>query len=667
MIKLNEKGVFNMAVQKKLDYELVYGDPEVTGGISVFSKEFDEKFYYDGDDLGCTYTKQKTVLKLWAPTASEASVKLFDRWDTEATAELKMERQDKGVWALTLEGDFEGKLYTYKVKINDQWNEACDPYAKAVAVNGDRAAIIDLNSTNPTDWNDVKPTLDAATDAIIYELHVRDLSVHPLSGIKNKGKFLGLTEAGTTGPNGIKTGLDHIKDLGVTHVQLLPIYDYSTDSVDETKLDQPQFNWGYDPKNYNAVEGSYATDPYDPACRIKELKQLVQTLHQNGLRVIMDVVYNHVYDAFRMNFMKLVPGYYFRYNEDGTLADGSACGNDTASERKMVRKYIVDSVVYWAKEYNLDGFRFDLMGVHDVETMNEIRARLDELDPSIITIGEGWVLNTPLADNQKANQTNAKKMPRIAHFNDTVRDSVKGSVFYNHEGGFVNGNPNMVLDVKKGIAGGIHYSTDIATFAEEPVQTVTYVEAHDNHTLWDKLMFTNPTDSIKVRKQRHKLATALVLTSQGISFLHAGQEFMRTKGGDENSYKSSTQVNQLDWERCAEYQDEVAYVRELITIRKEHAAFRMKTAEQIRNHLVFEDSINNSVVFTLRNYANGDKARNILVAHNGNTEAITVTIPKAENWEVIFGNNTTKVNDQESTLTIEPLSSAILKTNATLE
>lgn len=654
-----------MAVQKELDYKIVYGDPEVSGGISVFAKEFDEHFYYEGDDLGCTFTKQQTVLKLWAPTASEAYVKLYDRWDGEAVDELKMERQEKGVWVLKLEGDFEGKLYTYKVKISDQWNEACDPYAKAVAVNGDRAAIIDLSKTNPNEWSDDKPVLDWATDAIIYELHVRDLSIHPLSGIHNKGKFLGLAEEGTKGPNGIKTGLDHIKDLGVTHVQLLPIYDYSTDSVDETKLDQPQFNWGYDPKNYNAVEGSYATDPYDPACRIKELKQLVQTLHQNELRVIMDVVYNHVFDAYRMNLMKLVPGYYFRYNEDGTLADGSACGNDTASERKMVRKFIVDSVVYWAKEYKLDGFRFDLMGLHDVETMNEIRARLDEIDPSIITIGEGWVLSTPLADDQKANQTNAKQMPRIAHFNDSIRDGVKGSVFFEHEGGFVNGNPNMVLEVKKGIAGGIHYSNEIVTFAEEPVQTVTYVEAHDNNTVWDKLMFTNPTDSIEVRKQRHKLATAIVLTSQGIAFLHAGQEFMRTKGGDENSYKSSTQVNQLDWERCAEYQDEVAFVKQLITIRKEHAAFRMKTSEQIRNHLFFEESVGNSVVFTLRNHANGDKAKNILVAHNGNPETITVKIPQAQEWEVMLGNNI--VNEQESTLTIEPLSSVILKTSDTIE
>lgn len=655
-----------MAVQKELDYKISYGDLSVTGGVSVFSEEFDDLYYYDGDDLGCTYTKQETMLKLWAPTASEAFVVLYDTWDTEAIQQIKMERQDKGVWVAKLEGDFEGKLYTYKVKISESWNEACDPYAKAVAVNGDRAAIIDVSNTNPDKWGDNKPALASATDAIIYELHVRDLSMHPNSGIKNKGKFLGLTEENTTGPNGIKTGLSHIKDLGVNHVQLLPIYDYSTDSVDETKLDQSQFNWGYDPKNYNAVEGSYATDPYNPVCRIKELKELIYTLHDNGLRVIMDVVYNHVFDAYRMNFMKLVPGYYFRYNEDGTLVDGSACGNDTASERKMVRKFIVDSIVHWAKEYKLDGFRFDLMGLHDVTTMNEIREKLDEIDPSIITIGEGWVLNTRLADDQKANQTNASKMPRIAHFNDHIRDGVKGSVFYEDENGFVNGNYEMLHEIKKGVVGGIQYSDDISTFAKEPDQTVTYVEAHDNHTLWDKLMYTNPNDTIEDRKKMHKLSTAIILTSQGIAFIHAGQEFMRTKGGDENSYKSSTQLNQLDWERCAYFQDEVGYMKQLIALRNEHPAFRMRTAEQIRTHLFFEDGVGNSIVYTLRNHANGDQANNLLVAHNANREAITITIPKAKGWEVIFGNEGVELDQENVKLTIQPLSSVILKTEETI-
>ncbi|MFN7251066.1 MAG: type I pullulanase [Anaerobacillus sp.] len=648
-----------MAVQKEINYEISYGDPSVTGGISVFSEEFDDLFYYEKDDLGCTFSKESTVLKVWAPTASEAYVVLYDSWDGEALCEHLMQRQEKGVWFIELPGNYEGKLYTYKVKIDNTWNEAADPYAKAVAVNGDRSAIIDFSKTNPTNWPVKKSSFTAATDAIIYELHIRDLSMHPESGMTKKGKFLGLCEQGTTGPNGIPTGLSYIKDLGVTHVQLLPIYDYSTDSVDETKLDTPQYNWGYDPKNYNVPEGSYSTNPYEPSCRIKELKELISTLHNNGLRVVMDVVYNHVYDAFRMNFMKLVPGYYFRYNEDGSLANGSACGNDTASERKMVRKFIVDSVVYWAREYHLDGFRFDLMGLHDVETMNEIRKKLDLIDPSIITIGEGWVLDTPLVDDMKANQTNAPKMPNIAHFNDYLRDGIKGSVFFVDESGFVNGKDDMELEIKRGLVGGIEYSKEISTFAIEPTQTVSYVEAHDNHTLWDKLALTNPGDSVDTLKRMHKLASAIVLTSQGIAFIHAGQEFMRTKGGDENSYKSSTEVNQLDWERCSEFQDEVSFMKKLIAIRKKHPAFRMKTAEEIRKHLFFEETPEKCVAFTLRDHANGD-ADTLCVAHNASRAEVKVTLPFVKEWSVILGEDKCNFIVGSDSLVIAPLSSVIL-------
>ncbi|MCA1030795.1 type I pullulanase [Bacillus timonensis] len=655
-----------MAVQRELDYNISYGDPSVTNGLSVFSKEFDDAFFYSGNDLGVTYTVEKSIFKLWAPTASEASVVLYETWDGEAVLEKKLERLDKGVWAIELEGDFEGRLYTYKVKIADTWNEAADPYARAVGVNGDRSAIVDLTKTNPNNWRKEKPNFGNATDAIIYELHVRDLSMHPLSGITNKGKFLGLAESETKGPNGIKTGLDHIKNLGITHVQLLPIYDYSTDSVDETQLERPQYNWGYDPKNYNVPEGSYSTNPYEPATRINELKQLVQTLHNNGLRVIMDVVYNHVFDAFRMNFMKLVPGYYFRYNEDGTLANGSACGNDTASERKMVRKFIVDSVCYWAEEYNLDGFRFDLMGLHDVDTMNEIRNELDKIDPTILMIGEGWVLETPLPEEKKANQTNASKMPRVAHFNDYLRDGLKGSVFFEDENGFVNGKEEMELEMKRGIVGGIAYSDAIQTFADEPDQTVTYVEAHDNHTVWDKLQLTNPQDTIEIRKKMHKLASAIVLTSQGISFIHAGQEFMRTKGGNENSYKSSTEVNQLDWERCAENEQEVEFMRRLISLRKIHSAFRMTSADQIREHLFFEESPSNCVAYSIRNHANGNKAKHLFIIHNANREDVTIQVPSCLKWKVLFGEENI-VYKRDKSIQVKSLSTVILSTDEWIE
>lgn len=652
-----------MAVQKDIDYEISYGDPSVTGGVSVFAKEFDDLFYYEKDDLGCTFSKESTVLKLWAPTASQAYVVLYDTWDGEPLTRHRMNREEKGVWSITLSGNCEGKLYTYKVKVGDDWNEAAEPYAKAVAVNGDRSAIIDLSKTNPSGWEKMKkPPFASVTDAIIYELHIRDLSIHPHSGISHKGKFLGLAESGTTGPKGIQTGLSHIKDLGVSHIQLLPIYDYSTDSVDETKLNTPQYNWGYDPKNYNVPEGSYSTDPYEPSCRIKELKKLVLTLHDNGIRIIMDVVYNHVYDAYRMNFMKLVPGYYFRYNDDGSLADGSACGNDTASERKMVRKFIVDSVLFWAKEYKLDGFRFDLMGLHDVETMNEVRTKLDLIDPTIIMIGEGWVLDTPLDEGEKANQANASKMKNIAHFNDSLRDGIKGSVFFGDENGFVNGKNEMELEIKKGIVGGIKYSKEVATFAIEPNQTVSYVEAHDNHTVWDKLLLTNPDDSVDTLKKKHKLATAIVLTSQGISFIHAGQEFMRTKGGDENSYKSSTEVNQLDWKRCSEFQEEVSFMKKLIAIRKEHPAFRMKTAKQIRSHLVFEKCPKNCVAYSLRDYANGDPAANLYIAHNASRRKVEISLPNVLNWEVILGEDACSFVRRNQNIIVQPLSSVILRT-----
>ncbi|MBO9130384.1 type I pullulanase [Bacillus sp. 165] len=643
-----------MAVQRDINYTISFGDPAVVDGLSVHSKEFDETFYYEGT-LGITYEKEKTKFRLWAPTASEAKVVLYKKWDDEASSEHVMTRAEKGTWTLVLYEDLEGLYYTYKVKIGSEWNEAADPYAKAVGVNGDRGYILNLETTHPKHWMKDKPHFTEPTDAILYELHVRDLSMHPESGMCHKGKFLALTEVGTTGPNEIPTGIDHIKSLGVTHVQLLPIFDYSTDSVDETCLEKEQYNWGYDPKNYNAPEGSYSTDPYNPISRIMELKQTIQTLHDNGLRVVMDVVYNHVYDAYRMNFMKLVPGYYFRYKDEQTLSNGSACGNDVASERHMVRKFIIDSVKYWASEYNLDGFRFDLMGLHDVDTMNEIRAELDKIDPSILIIGEGWDLATELCSESKANQKNAQKMPRIAHFNDVIRDGLKGSVFYHEVLGLVNGNPKALIDVQSGIAGAIRYSDTIHSFADEPNQAVTYVEAHDNHTLWDKLLITNPNDTVETIKKMHKLCTAIVLTSQGIAFLHAGQEFMRTKGGDENSYKSSTKINQLDWVRCAAFQEEVDYVRRLIALRKTEPAFRLQTADKIRQCLQFIAAPDGVLAYSIRDEQNN---KQLFVAHNTNRQAASVTLSTNQEWTVLFGQE--HIINHTNTLSIAAFGSVVL-------
>ncbi|MDA2093445.1 MULTISPECIES: type I pullulanase [Bacillus] len=622
--------------EQKIDLKQTYkvkienlADTNTEIGKVIRSEEFDNLFYYGGNDLGNTYTPQHTKFRLWAPTASEAKLVTYKKWSDKIGAEINMQQGEKGTWTSELKGNQKGLFYTYKVKIGDKWTEAVDPYVRAASVNGDKGAVVNLEETNPKKWKaNKKPKFKNPEDAIIYELHVRDLSIQPESGIKQKGKYLGVTEKGTKGPEGVKTGLDHIKDLGVTHVQLLPIFDYA--SVNEETLNEPQYNWGYDPKNFNVPEGSYSTNPYEPTVRITELKQMVQTLHDNNLRVVMDVVYNHMYNAAESNFHKLVPGYYYRYNEDGTFANGTGVGNDTASERKMMRKFMIDSVTYWAKEYNLDGFRFDLMGIHDYETMNEIRKAVNQIDPSIILHGEGWDLNTPLAAELKANQKNAEKMKGIAHFNDNIRDGLKGSVFEEKENGFINGKENMEDRIKKGITAGIDYDTNSSTY-QDPEQVLTYVEAHDNHTLWDKLELTNPGDSDEVRTQMHKLSSSILLTSQGIPFLHAGQEFMRTKYGDHNSYKSPDSINQMDWLRRATFNNEVDYMKGLIELRKKYSAFRMTSAEQIKTHVSFIDAPQNTVAYIIE----GNKHEYFTVAHNANREAVEITLPSKGPWKVL--------------------------------
>ncbi|HDX9610096.1 TPA: type I pullulanase [Bacillus toyonensis] len=657
--------------EQKIDLKQTYkvkienlADTNTEIGKVIRSEEFDKLFYYSGNDLGNIYTPQHTKFRVWAPTASEAKLVTYKNWNDKIGTEINMQQGEKGTWKAELKGNQKGLFYTYKVKIGDKWTEAVDPYVRTASVNGDKGAVVDLEETNPKKWKaNKKPKFKNPEDAIIYELHVRDLSIQPESGIKQKGKYLGVTEKGTKGPEGVKTGLDHMKDLGVTHVQFLPIFDYA--SVNEETLDEPQYNWGYDPKNFNVPEGSYSTNPYEPTVRITELKQMIQVLHDNNLRVVMDVVYNHMYNAAESNFHKLVPGYYYRYNEDGTFANGTGVGNDTASERKMMRKFMVDSVTYWAKEYNLDGFRFDLMGIHDYETMNEIRKAVNQIDPSIILHGEGWDLNTPLAAELKANQKNAEKMKGIAHFNDNIRDGLKGSVFEEKENGFVNGKQNMEDRIKKGITAGIDYDTNSSTY-QDPEQVLTYVEAHDNHTLWDKLELTNPGESEEVRKQMHKLSSSILLTSQGIPFLHAGQEFMRTKYGDHNSYKSSDSINQMDWLRRAAYNNEVDYMKGLIDLRKKYPAFRMTSTEQIKKHISFIDAPKNVVAYSIDGKGNGNKNEYFMVAHNANRESVEITLPSKGPWQVLVdgkqaGSKTLYVV-QNNKIKVPALSSFVLKT-----
>ena len=568
-----------------------------------------------------------------------------------------MERSEKGTWTAKLNGDQDGLVYTYKVRSNEQWKEVVDPYARAVTINGEKSVVVNLMSTNPDNWSTEKPQHSSVMDTIIYELHIRDASIHPESGIVHKGKYLGLAETGTTGPAGMETGLDYIKSLGVTHVQLLPMFDYAT--IDESDLKRLQYNWGYDPNHFNAPEGSYATNPFDPKIRIKEMKQMIQSFHDQGLRVIMDVVYNHVYSVEDSSFNQLVPGYYFRYH-NGRLVNGTGVGNDTASERMMMRKFIVDSVSYWANEYHLDGFRFDLMGIHDVETMNQVRQALDKIDPSIILLGEGWDLHTTLPADQKANQKNASMMPRIAQFNDFFRDSLKGSTFDSTQKGFISHYPGLEENIKKGIsARSYDHSTGDFT---SPNQVVSYIEAHDNHTLWDKLQMTNKDASPSIRKRMHRLASAILLTSQGIPFLHAGQEFMRTKGGEENSYKSPDSINQLDWRRRAEYAEDIEYMKGLITLRKTYPSFRLESYQLIHQNVNWIEAPTNVIAFRL-----SGQPDELVVIHNSNPREVEVNLPFNGEWSVLVNSEKAGVEALEickgSFVKVSEISTLVLKKN----
>jgi pullulanase len=602
---------------------------------------------YDGDDLGLTYTPARAAFRVWAPEAEALRLHFYGQaLEGEPTRTTAMEKSDGGTWLAVFEEDLKGTYYAFQAQYEGNWNAAVpDPYAKAVGTNGQRAQVVDLAETNPAGWAETRrPPLAGPTDIIIYELHVRDLSTHENSGITHKGKFLGLAELGTRSPEGESTGLDHIKDLGVTHIHLLPSYDFL--SIDETKLEENKFNWGYDPQNYNAPEGSYSTDPADGAVRIREFKQAIKALHDNGLRVIMDVVYNHTGATQESLFNQLVPGYYYRQRPDGSFSDASACGNETASERAMVRKFIIESVKYWASEYKIDGFRFDLMGIHDIETMNLVSAALREIDPTIFVYGEGWTASdSPLPVEKRALKRHTAQFDGIAAFSDDIRDAIKGHVFTHDDPGFVSGKPGQEGRIKFGIAAAVrHPQLDYANiqiydadgpWSPAPTQTITYVSCHDNHTLWDRLALSRPDAEEAARIRMHKLASAMVLTSQGVSFLHAGVEMLRTKQGEENSYQSPDSINQLDWSRKARYRDVYDYHKGLIALRKAHPAFRMTTAEQLAQHLKFlEVPAPNMVAYTLSDNANGDAWKDILVVFNANEDYQAMPLPPG-NWTIV--------------------------------
>ena len=599
---------------------------------------FEEYPIPEGKLVEMEYSPIETKFTLWAPTAEEVRVLLYDSGNEgSAYQTLSLEMGEDGIWNTSIKEDLKGKFYTFNVKVNGKWlGDTPGIMAKAVGVNGKRAAVIDLRSTDPEGWaNDVRPLLKDYADIIVYEMHHRDFSLDSVSGIRNKGKFLALTELGTTTSQGEKTGIDHLKELGVTHVHILPSYDYA--SVDESKPDKAQYNWGYDPQNYNVPDGSYSTDPYKPDVRIKEFKQMVQALHKAGIRVVLDVVYNHTFNTEESNFERTVPGYFYRQTKDGKPANGSGCGNETASDRAMMRKYMVESVLYWINEYHIDGFRFDLMGIHDIETMNEIRAAVDKIDPSIFIYGEGWAASAPQLDQEElAMKANIYKMPRIAAFSDEMRDGLRGGWDDDRKGAFLIGQPGHEMRIKFGLVGAVKHPqviNDSVNYSKEPwalqpTQMISYVSCHDDMCLADRLKATMPDATDEERASLHKLAETFVFTSQGVPFIFAGDEMMRDKKGIHNSYNSPDSINTIDWRNKTIHHDVFDYVRELITLRKNHPAFRMGDADKVRQYMEFlpvEGS--NLVAFILKDNANGDSWKNIIVAFNSRKEPAKLSIP----------------------------------------
>ena len=591
------------------------------------------------------YAPEDTRFSLWAPTADEVRLMLYNEGEGgHAYRTVSMEAGEEGVWHTTVAEDLLGKFYTFNVKTGDRWlGDTPGIFAKAVGVNGHRAAIIDLRSTDPEGWaDDRRPPLRSAADVVIYEMHHRDFSISPASGIEHKGKFLALTEAGTRSPEGLATGIDHLRELGVTHVHLLPSYDYA--SIDETRLDENRYNWGYDPLNYNVPDGSYATDPYRPDVRIREFKQMVQALHQAGIRVILDVVYNHTFSIDGSNFERTAPGYFYRQRPDGTYADASACGNETASDRPMMRKYIVESVLHWAREYHIDGFRFDLMGIHDIRTMNEVRAALTALDPSIIVYGEGWAAQAPqLPQDSLAMKANTYRMPGIAAFSDEMRDALRGPFNDNKQGAFLAGLPGGEESIKFGIVGAVQHpqvcndsvNYSQAPWAGEPTQMISYVSCHDDMCLVDRLRASIPGIKDDELARLDKLAQTAVFTSQGIPFIYAGEEVMRDKKGVHNSYQSPDSINAIDWSRKALHADVFAYYKGLIQLRKNHPAFRLDSAELVRRHLEFLPvEGKNLVAWRLKEHAGGDRWEDIVVVLNSRREPARVAVPQG-NYTIV--------------------------------
>lgn len=628
------------------------------------------------------YLPDETSFTLWSPNADSVILSIYaTQQDPEPIVRRPMARRVDGAWETSVVGDWKGYFYTFLVReSNTKWelHETPGIFATAVGVNGHRGAIIDMNETNPEGWSrDKRPELLSPSDAVVYEMHHRDFSIHPTSGVEHKGKFLALTEFGAKTAEGHTAGIDHLEELGVTHVQILPSYDYG--SVDETQLALNRYNWGYDPVNYNVPDGSYSTDPYDPVCRIKEFKQMVQALHKAGIRVILDVVYNHTFDVGSSNFTQTCPDYFYRTREDGSLGNASGCGNETASERPMMRKFMLESIRWWAEEYHLDGFRFDLMAIHDIETMKQIRKMLDEIDPSIIIYGEGWAAETPLTDEAiRPMKANVKLMPGIGAFSDELRDGLRGSCFDDKDPGFLAGKKGCEESIKFGIVGAIsHPQIDMEKvnysrepWAVQPTQMIAYASCHDDMMLTDRLRScVKPAKGKGVIKDDELkrldiLAQTIILTSQGIPFIWCGEEMMRDKKGVHNSYCSPDSINAIDWSLKDKNIDLFMYYSDLITIREAHPAFHLGNADLVRKHLQFLDAEDLVVAYWLKdNNEVGDDWNQIVVIANANRHPVTMNLPTDGYYLGIVENGVVDVQSMpiyHGSVTVAPQSATIL-------
>ena len=597
----------------------------------------------------CLYTPSKTQFTFWSNAAEQMEVRIYVQSDdVQSTKVVPLTKSEGDFWTATVKGDLAGQFYTVRSFQNGEWGlESPGIFAKAVSVNGQKAAIIDFAKTDPEGWKeDVRPAMPDMTDIVVYETHLRDYTMSPNSGVEHKGKFIGMTE---------EPAIKHLQELGITHLQILPFFDYG--SIDETALDQNKYNWGYDPVNYNAPDGGYSTNPYDPACRIRETKQMIQALHKAGIRVIMDVVYNHTYDVMGCALGRVVPKYFYRLNADGTYANGSGCGNETASDHEMYRRFMVESVCYWAREYHIDGFRFDLMGIHDQETMRQIRAALDKIDPTILTYGEGWAAMSPAYPyDSLAMKQWTYKMPRVGAFSDDIRNALIGSPF-DHERGFASGNPSSAKDVMRGLIACPEWSG-------EPMQHVSYITCHDNYCLRDRIDVSAIGETEETKIRMNKLAQTAVLVSQGMTFLYGGEELYRTKKGIDNSYQSPDSINTIPWENKEKYADLVEYYRQMIAIRRAHKGFRLGTAELVQGHVEFMDTENESlIIYRINNLEDFDSAKSLTVLLNGSAKQAKAEVPEGT-YTVLVHDAQVDISGlgqiQGTQVVVEPYSATIL-------